>query len=591
MKKPIFISILIILIFSLFGAKALFHSGFYTSHDGEHQLVRQYAFEQGLKDRQIPVRFSRQLYNGYGYPLFFFTYRLPFYAGEVFRLAGLSFQDSIKTVFFVAYIFSGLAMFWFARRWGNLAGLTAAILYMWVPYRFSVMFVRAALGEHAAAIFVPLLFGSISSGRKIKINVLAGTVAIVGLFLSHAMMAQIVLLAFIPWIVTHFFINRWKMSLRATKGSAAISSLDSDCHVARAPRNDESEYANNSIIFILKTIFMFILGVGLAAYYLIPAAAYRGLTQKLNPNYFADHFVTLKQLIYSPWGYAFSMKGVESDGMSFQVGMAQWIVVGLVIILVAIFLLKRSLLFARERYILIESISLLVIFFLSIFLMTEKSTQIWNWWKNYINIDMPWRFLLITTFSASALAGIVIKGLALSCKARPLLAIILVGLAIYTNRNHLRVNEYLNYPDSKLVEYRGTSNSDNEYRPKWDDGGIANTFKPEALISKGSGELTVIRSKSNLLELAVRADEDIRVDINTLYFPGWKVFVDGREINFKYAGEKGIIRIDLGNGYHMVEAKFSEPTAAMIGDLVSIGSLIALISVIKTLKHESTKTI
>ena len=46
---------------------------------------------------------------------------------------------------------------------------------------------------------------------------------------------------------------------------------------------------------------------------------FRGLTQKLNPNYFTDHFVTLKQLIYSPWGYGGSGEGL-SDGMTFQLG-------------------------------------------------------------------------------------------------------------------------------------------------------------------------------------------------------------------------------------------------------------------------------
>jgi hypothetical protein len=196
--------------------------------------------------------------------------------------------------------------------------------------------------------------------------------------------------------------------------------------------------------------------------------------------------------------------------------------------------------------------------------MTEKSAPIWNWWKSFINIDMPWRFLLMTTFSASALAGIVIKGLALRSKARPLLAIALVALAVYTNRNHLRVNEYLDYPDSGLKTYTGTSNSDNEYRPKWDDGGVANNILPEASISNGKGELKIIKSKSNLLELAVRADEDIRLDVNILYFPGWKIFVDGQENKFKYAGEKGIMRVDLGKGYHMAEARFSEPPMAVI---------------------------
>ena len=544
MKKFInFIAVVTIILFGLIGSRALFHSGFYTSHDGEHQLARQYVFEQGLKDRQIPVRFNRQLYNGFGYPLFFFTYRLPFYFGEVFRIIGLSFADSIKSVFFIVFIASGLAMFWFARRWGNFAGVISAILYMWAPYRFSVIFVRSALGEHVAAVFVPLLFASVSGRKNKNVNYVLGAVSLAGLFLSHVMMAQMTLLAFIPWLTVNFFLDKEKKK------------------------------------FILRTVMMFILGIGLSAYYLIPAAAFRGLTQKLNPNYFTDHFVTLRQLIYSPWGYAFSMKGVENDGMSFQVGVAQWLAVGIAVI--SCLLLKRPGL-AKQGQALMNSIALLTIFFLSIFLMTEKSAFIWNWWKNYINIDMPWRFLLMTTFSASTLAGIVIKGQGLPGKAWPLLiAVILVILALYTNRNHLRVNEYFEYPDSRLETYTGTSNSDNEYRPKWDDGGIVNNILPEASISQGEGELKIIKSKSNLLELAVRADKDIRLDVNILYFPGWKIIIDGRENKFKYAGEKGIMRIDIGKGYHMLEAKFLEPPLAMAGDFITIISFIIIISLIK----------
>src|SRR3989338_10643896 len=345
-KLTVITIITIIIIFGLVGSKAFFHHGFYTSHDGEHQLVRQYIFDQGLRDGQVPVRFSRQLYNGYGYPLFMFTYCLPFYAGEVFRLAGFSFADSVKTVFLIAYILSGLVMFWFARRWGNFAGVMAAVLYMWAPYRFSVMFVRAALWEHAAAVFVPLLFGSISSGKKVKINVVSGVVAIAGLFLSHAMMAQIVLLMFIPWAVGNWWLSK------------------------------EKKY------FVRRLVLMLLLGVGLAAYYLVPAAAYRGLTQKLNPNYFADHFVTLRQLVYSPWGYTFSMKGTENDGMSFQVGATQWAAIMLTVIsyLLLVIRKKKDQIFSKD---LILNTSLMLIFVISIFLMTEKSAFVWNWWKDY----------------------------------------------------------------------------------------------------------------------------------------------------------------------------------------------------------------
>ena len=545
--KPHLWSILILLVISFIGIKALFRSGWYTSHDGEHQLVRQYVFEQGLKDRQIPVRFNRQLYNGFGYPLFYFTYRLPFYIGEVFRMAGLSFANSIKSVFFIGYIASGLAMFWFAKRWGNFAGVIAAILYMWAPYRFSVIFVRAALGEHVAAVFLPLLFSSVSGSIKKNVNYILGAVSLTGLFLSHAMMAQMTLLAFIPWML---------MSLRASPSDGRSVAI--------------------FLRSISKIFFMFVLGLGLSAYYLLPAAAYRGLTQKLNPNYFADHFVTIRQLIYSPWGYTFSMKGVENDGMSFQVGIAQWLAV-LIVIPALSWNLYKYLYRSRVKPVMtLETLSLILIFFLSIFLMTEKSAFIWNWWKNYINIDMPWRFLLITTFSASALVGIVIKGPALRSRAGPLLiSVILVILALYTNRNHLRVNEYFDYPDTRLETYTGTSNSDNEYRPKWDDGGIVNSILPEASISKGNGELKVVDSKSNLLELAVEAKEEIRLDVNILYFPGWKATLDGSEMAIDYQKD-GTIHVAVPEGTHTVRAYFTETPIRKIADIISIVSLVVL---------------
>ena len=452
-----FVTIFIIIVFGLIGAKALLHPGFYTSHDGEHQLVRQYVFDQGWRDGQIPVRVSRQLYLGYGYPLFIFTYRLPFYVGEVFRLGGLSFVDSIKAVFFVGYIASGLTMFWFARRWSTASGLLSAILYLWAPYRFSVMFVRAALGEHVALIFIPLLFGAIADIKNKYKSIALGALSLAGLFLSHIMMAQIILLMLVPWILGNWLITKKRRR------------------------------------FIYRLLATFILGIGLSAYYFIPAIEYRQLTQRLNPFYFADHFVSLKQLIYSPWGVGFSMRGTDGDGMSFQIGFAQWTSV----ILAAVFLVYKVYgshgSYGSYKTHIIPGV-LIIIFLAGIFLMTEQSVFIWERWRNYINIDIPWRFLAIVTFSSAALSGWFIYQLK-TRNIRFVLIISFVFLAVYANRNHLQVNKYIDYPDSK--------------------------------------------------------------------------------------GAGGIMRTDVPTGYHLVEAKYSEPPAALIGDAVSIISFIILMIVIK----------
>ena len=88
--------IIILTAFALIGVKALLHAGWYTSHDGEHQLVRQYVFDRAVKAGHIPPRVDRQLFNGLGYPLFTFTYQIPFIIGEPFRLMGLSTQDTVN---------------------------------------------------------------------------------------------------------------------------------------------------------------------------------------------------------------------------------------------------------------------------------------------------------------------------------------------------------------------------------------------------------------------------------------------------------------------------------------------------------------
>lgn len=521
--------LIIILIVGLFGSKAFFRSGFYTSHDGEHQLARLFIFEQGLRDGQIPVRYSRQLYGGIGYPLFVFTYRLPFYLGEAFHLVGLSFADSIKAVFVVTYVASGFAMYWFASRWGKWAGLVAALLYLFTPYRFVVMYVRAALGEHVAFLFAPLLFKSMD-GKRMRIGyIFLGGFSLAGLFLSHAMIVQVLAIPIVIWCIGQFLRTMQKKQ------------------------------------FLVHLLWIVLLGLSLSAYYVIPAAYYRRFTYRLNPSFFTDHFVTFRQLLYSPWGFTFSMQGTDQDGMSFQVGFAIW---GIVAVALGMWLLQGMRL-GKSAW---EVFGVLGMFFLSLFLMTERSSFVWNAWKQVVNIDMPWRFLFVTALAGSALSALVISSVD-SIYAKTGIATVLLGLALYGNRNHLRVNQYVEYPDERLITYEGTTNSDNEYRPVWDTLELSKKEVPEALISQGDGEISVIERSSRLLRVAVRSAESTRVDLRILYFPGWTVALDGQPHPFKYDGEGGIVRVDVPAGTHLLETTWRETKVMKVANAVSVVAL------------------
>lgn len=103
--------VLIILIFSLVGIKALFYPGLYSAHDIWHQVARFYHYSKAVSDGQIPPYWIGNLANGYGYPLFFFSYHLPWILGLPFLGLGISIPETLKILFVFSYILSGIFMY------------------------------------------------------------------------------------------------------------------------------------------------------------------------------------------------------------------------------------------------------------------------------------------------------------------------------------------------------------------------------------------------------------------------------------------------------------------------------------------------
>ena len=164
MKKIDWVIILFLILISVIALRELFQSNFYTSHDGTHQVVRLYYFDKLIKEGQIPPRWVGDLMNGFGYPLFIFSYQMPWLIAEPIHLLGTSVFDSIKITFLLTYIFSGIAMYIFLTRiFGRWEAVAGTIIYLFAPYRFSNIFVRGAIGDATSFVFPPITFLSIYS--------------------------------------------------------------------------------------------------------------------------------------------------------------------------------------------------------------------------------------------------------------------------------------------------------------------------------------------------------------------------------------------------------------------------------------------
>ena len=103
MKKTDVLVILFIILASFYSLNDLFIPGYFTSHDGPHQIVRAYYYQDLIKEGQFPPRYVFGLNYGFGYPLFIFSYHMPWLISEIFNQLGLSIIDSVKMTFLIKY--------------------------------------------------------------------------------------------------------------------------------------------------------------------------------------------------------------------------------------------------------------------------------------------------------------------------------------------------------------------------------------------------------------------------------------------------------------------------------------------------------
>lgn len=555
MRKIDWLIIAFVVLVSIITLKDLFKPGFYTSHDGVNQIVRLYYFDQALKDGQIPPRWVGALLNGFGYPLFNFSYHLPWLIAEPIHLIGFSIIDSIKMTFLIGFILSGITMYFFQKELlGRLPAVCGTVLYLFAPYRFSNIFVRGALGDATSFIFPPLLFLALYKlKRKGKMSwqwIMFGAIAMAGLILSHAMVFLFFLMSYVFYVFYSLFFMKKRLP------------------------------------FLTSVILIIFLAIGIASYYFLPSLLERNWTkfsEIMARVYQGNTFLTLEQLIYSPWGYG-TMDANEGR-MSFQLGITQWLIVIFSSIMVVAFSLKK--LGKPKNGLYKEVIYYLLLFYSSIFLILPTSSFFWNIFSRITVIDFTWRLLPVTIFAVSVLAGLFISRV----KFPSLVVVLLIILALYANRNHLRINQSLDWPESFYLQLVRTTNTFDEYTPKWVRWEVLEKPKPKVVFSNDKAKIDILVNKSNYLQFLVDTSESGRVRVNTIYYPGWRVEENGKEKVIRYKDSGGLIEFDIASGSHLLELKFRETLTRKIANSITIASFVVILlgissSVLDKLKRE-----
>lgn len=481
-RKKDLLALLLIFLIGFWGIWGLWKfAGLPTSHDSISHMTRLYAYIEGLKDGNFPVLWGRRMYWGIGSPVLMLNYQIPYYFTLIWHYIGFNLDNSFKLTLSFAHIASGILMYGALRiRYKQFPALVGAVLYIVAPYRFLNIFVRGALGEVFAVMFPPIILAGI--WRK---STILQTVGWAGLFLSHPV------------------------------GSAFYSAIMFGYVLI------DNQFRN--IWNILKRFFIpYGLALMIAAFNLFPALALTKYTYyKTENSDTLHHFPTFRQLVYQNWGYGFSTTD-DKDEMSFQIGLIQWFVAGVAITTI---LSKPKKLFLQKNR---ELIFLFFVFAMAILLMLQKfATPIYVYLGLTHIIDYPWRLLMVFGFLTALMSVSLVDRIKLY-KWKVIFGMFLICGAIYTNRNHIRINLIWPWPSSTYIRYTGDAFG--EYAAKYRNTRDGSEFEYMAKFIKGGGKIAITKDKSREMEIIVDADESSIIRLESMYFPGWVARVNDQEV-------------------------------------------------------------
>lgn len=549
-KRNINFLVLLILI-SLLPLVSLLRAGSYESGDlSTHAMLSISFFESLTNGDLIPV-WGGEMNMGYGYPAFHFTYSLPYYLISFFHFLGFSFVISAKLLIAFSFTLSGIFMYLFLKEHvKEIAAFTGGLFYLFAPYHLIDMHFRVDVGEMLAFVFLPLCLLSATSfikSRQIKWLIIE-IFSFAFLILSHPA------IAFAGFGVLIIYI-----------GTMILTKV-------------------NKKDLIISQIFCLFLSVLLTAFYWLPIFQNIKFTST-HTFVHSVSFLNIKELLFSHWRLGFLFQGPQGQ-LAFIIGYAQI----LVIILALILLVKKR--FPKDQNHLL--ISSLIITIVCIFMTLNISTPVWESVPFLKSFQFSYRLLGILMLSTAIIAAVLANNL-----SKKWIIILICALAIFStilnwgNRKNIPdINdEYLR----QQIPHTNTNGAGlGQAATIWSD--PKNTWAsktPEKNIEiiEGKAEITQISRENNYHLYLINAASPVKIKENTLYFPGWKFFINNKPAQIFILSNtepKGVMSFPLPAGLHKIEFIFEDTLAHTMGKTISLVSLITLLAGLVILKQRKS---
>ena len=551
---------------------------FFDAHDAPNTVFFLTEFDAALRDGAWYPGWATDQALGYGYPTFVFYPPLAYYVAEGFHLLGASQVAAVKWTFALATVAAGLAMYLYGRQvMGRRRGFLAAAVYVYIPYHLVDIYVRAALAEYWAFVWMPLALLAFHrlveapSARRLGLAALAYG----GLWLAHNPTG----LSFTPLLAAYVLFRllgeqtHWRRRLQRAAAPLAAA----------------------------------LLGIGIAAALLLPNLLERDLInqeQWVRAGYdYSQHFLQPADLLSPAWGYLPGTPGTEGV-MSHQLGAVPVLLAAVAVVALP----RRS---RRERAILLffGGATLALLFF-----MTPLSAPLWELLPIAGLIQFPWRLLALTAVTLAVLSGFCLAetsageetedGLPATKDGAPpaprlhlhgptlILALVALGASVaYLQPQFTPTPASAGSPllsiefELEYEDMRGMTAWTEEMPP--DSPLVAQYLAGEPLVTAEAlapgASVEMIRTAGNSDEMWVRSPEGTALRFYTYYFPGWRVYVDGQRLPDEALRPEmvyGLLTVDVPAGEHRVLLRWGDTPLRAAGKALTVVCLLAAVALV-----------
>jgi hypothetical protein len=523
----------LLLIGTLFFSLDLFlHPGEPATFDGPIHITNMAMYARALRDGDVPVTWADGFAN-YGLPTPLLSQQLSSYLGAFFILLGMHPVMAFKVLVTIAGALGGIGMYGWLRLYAKeMSALTGSWLFLFSAYRITNVYVRGALPEVLALSIIPfVLIGCERIFRNKSHGFVIYGAALTLLIAAHPFVFFISLFLLIPYGVYLSLVHRKKIERK------------------------------------LAAVFVgVLLALGLNAWYLFPLllemkyfVIARNTTQLV-----PDQFLGWNNYFVEKWRY-FTESDVFVRANDIQLGLIETF-----ILLVGLpFLGWVGLKETKNRWywwVFLCGTTLFVIF------LTTRFAEVLYTTLPYLHaIQFPWRFLSLLILLSALVWALVLERV----KYKEWLGVGMIGLLLLWRLPMVYGKNFTVYP---LEHYTRTIKNlhFDSLNTIWTGNTLEYPVKDlKGEIIEGEGRIVSRIEENSYRRYEVEALGDLRVVDYTFYFPGWRVYVDGKEteIEFQDTQYRGVITYRVPQGSRDIVVVFEPTKVRQAGYIVTLATM------------------